>query len=97
MVKDLLICFLVRTKKLKFFEAKLKNENIEYSKEKNDNWYNFRFNEKNIEIIKYYILYFKLVIQNEHFFIDNHNFKDNEYSDVPTFDLIIIDEIESIH
>ena len=34
MVKDLLICFLVQTKKLKFFEAKLKNENIEYSKEK---------------------------------------------------------------
>ena len=69
MVKDLLICFLVQTKKLKFFEAKLKNENIEYSKEKNDNWYNFRFNEKNIEIIKYYILYYKLIIQNEHFFI----------------------------
>ena len=36
MVKDLLICFLVQTKKLKFFEAKLKNENIEYSKEKNE-------------------------------------------------------------
>ena len=61
---DLLICFLVKTKKLKFFEAKLKNENIEYSKEKNDDWYNFRFNDKHIEIIKYYILYFKLVIQN---------------------------------
>ena len=29
MVKDLLICFLVQTKKLK-------NENIEYSKEKNE-------------------------------------------------------------
>ena len=29
MVKDLLICFFVQTKKLKFFEAKLKNENIE--------------------------------------------------------------------
>ena len=26
---DLLICFLVKTKKLKFFEAKLKNENID--------------------------------------------------------------------
>ena len=62
MVKDLLICFLVQTKKLK-------NENIEYLIEKNDNWYNFRFNEKNIEIIKYYILYYKLIIQNEHFFI----------------------------
>ena len=45
------------------------NLNIEYLKEKNDDWYNFRFNEKNIEIIKYFILYIKLVIQNEHFFI----------------------------
>ena len=71
MVKDLdlLICFLVKTKKLKSFEEKLKNENIVYSKEKNDEWYNFRFNEKNIEIIKYFILYYKLIIQNEHFFI----------------------------
>ena len=66
---DLLICFLVKSKNLKIFETKLRNENIIYSKEKNDEWYNFRFNEKNIEIIKYYILYFKLVIQNEHFFI----------------------------
>ena len=66
---DLLICFLVKSKNLKKFELKLKNENIEYSRELNDDWYNFRFNEKNIEIIKYYILYFKLVIQNEHFFI----------------------------
>ena len=66
---DLLICFLVKSKNLKNFETKLRNENIIYLKEKNDEWYNFRFNEKNIEIIKYYILYFKLVIQNEHFFI----------------------------
>ena len=57
MVKDLLICFIVKSKNLKKFEEKLKNENIEYSKEKNNDWYNFRFNEKNIEIIKYYILY----------------------------------------
>ena len=66
---DLLICFLVKSKNLKKFEEKLKNENIVYSRELNDDWYNFRFNEKHIEIIKYYILYFKLVIQNEHFFI----------------------------
>ena len=66
---DLLICFLVKTKKLKNFETKLKNEKIIYSKEKNDDWYNYRFLLKNIEIIKYYILYFNLVIQNEHFFI----------------------------
>ena len=66
---DLLICFLVKSKYLKQFEAKLKNENIVYSKELNDDWYNFRFCEKNIEIIKFYILYFNLVIQNEHYFI----------------------------
>ena len=67
---DLLICFLVKSKKnLEKFETKLKNENIEYSKEKNDDWYNYRFYEKNIEIIKYYILYYKLVIQNEHYYI----------------------------
>ena len=58
-----------KNKKIKIFEAKLKNENIVYSRELNDDWYNFRFNEKNIEIVKYFILYFKLVIQNEHFFI----------------------------
>ena len=66
---DLLICFLVKSKNLKKFEEKLKNENIVYSRELNDDWYNFRFNEKNIEIIKYFILYYKLIIQNEHYFI----------------------------
>ena len=39
----------------------------------------------------------KLIIQQESLFkLDNHNFKDSEYSDVPTFDLILIDEVESI-
>ena len=66
---DLLICFLLKSKNLKKFEEKLKNENIVYSRELNDDWYNFRFNEKNIEIIKYFILYYKLIIQNEHYFI----------------------------
>ena len=57
---DLLICFLVKSKNLKKFELKLKNEKIDYSRELNDDWYNFRFNEKNIEIISYikmFILY----------------------------------------
>ena len=66
---DLLICFLVKSKNLKSFEEKLRNEKIVYSRELNDEWYNYRFYEKNIEIIKYFILYFKLVIKNEHFFI----------------------------
>ena len=66
---DLLICFKVKSKNLKKFELKLKNEKIDYTRETNDDWYHFRFNEKNIEIIKYYILYFNLIIQNEHFYI----------------------------
>ena len=45
---------------------------IDYSKEKNDDWYNFRFFERQIEIIKYYILYFNLIIQNEHFYITDY-------------------------
>ena len=48
----------MKSKNLKNFELKLKNENIIFTKEKNDDWYNYRFYERNIEIIKYYILYF---------------------------------------
>ena len=61
---DLLICFLVKSKNLKQFELKIKNENIEYSKELNDDWYNYRFSLKNIEIIKYYnySLYYCILI-----------------------------------
>ena len=66
---DLLICFKVKAKKLKLFELKLKEQKIDYSRELNDNWYNYRFNEKNIEIIKYYIIYFNLNIENENYFI----------------------------
>ena len=64
---DLLICFKVKWKNLKNFELKLKNEKIDYSRELNDDWYNYRFNEKNIEIIKYYIIYYNLNIENENF------------------------------
>ena len=39
----------------------------------------------------------KLIIQLESLYkLDNNNFKDSEYSDVPIYDLVIIDEIESI-
>ena len=38
-----------------------------------------------------------MIIQLESLFkLDNHNIKDSEFSDVPTFYLVIIDEIESI-
>ena len=39
----------------------------------------------------------KLIIQLESLFkLDNNNFKDTECNDVPSYDLVIIDEIESI-
>ena len=69
---DLLICFLVKSKNLKKFELKIKEEKNFYTRELNDDWYNFRFYEKNIEIIKYFILYYNLIIQNEHFFITDY-------------------------
>ena len=69
---DLLICFKVKSKNLKNFELNLKNENIDYSRELNDDWYNFRFYEKNIEIIKYYIIYYNLKIENENYFITDY-------------------------
>ena len=52
---------------LKKFDKKLKEDNIEFDKESNDNWYNYRFN-----MISYYIIYFNLKIQNEEYFIKQY-------------------------
>ena len=41
-------------------------------KESNDNWYNYRFNDKNINTIQFYIIYFNLKIQNEEYFIKQY-------------------------
>ena len=52
---------------LKKFDKKLEEDNIEFDKESNDNWYNYRFN-----MISYYIIYFNLKIQNEEYFIKQY-------------------------
>ena len=67
----ILICFKKSTI-IKKFDEKLKKEDIEYDKQSNDDWYNYRFNDKNINIISYYIIYFNLKIQNEEYFIKQY-------------------------
>ena len=82
----ILICF-KKSNILKKIDAKLKEENnIEFDKESNGNWYNYRFNDKNINMISYYIIYFNLKIQNEEFFIKqyfklNKSLTENEKSE----------------
>ena len=61
MVKIILICF-KNLSKLKNFDKKLNVESIEYDKQSNDNWFNYRFNE-----ISYYIKYSDL--KKEKFFL----------------------------
>ena len=68
----ILICF-KKSNILKKIDAKLKEENnIEFDKESNGNWYNYRFNDKNINMISFYIIYFNLKIQNEEYFIKQY-------------------------
>ena len=69
MVNIILICFKRNNKNLKQFDKKLNEEKIDFSKEANDDWFNYRFNNKNIQIISYYIIYFRLNIENEEYFI----------------------------
>ena len=71
MVNIILICF-KKSNILKQFDKKLKDEKIEYDKEKNDGWYNYRFNDKQINLISFYIIYFNLKIQNEQYFITQY-------------------------
>ena len=67
----ILICF-KKSAILKKFDEKLKKENIEFDKQPNDDWYNYRFNDKNINMISYYIIYFNIKIQNEEYFIKQY-------------------------
>ena len=46
----ILICF-KKSKTLKKFDKKLKDDNIEFDKEKNNDWYNYRFNDEQINLI----------------------------------------------
>ena len=70
MVNIILICF-KKSSILKKIDKKLKEENIEYDKESNDDLYNYRFND-NINIISFYIIYFNIKIQNEEYFIKQY-------------------------
>ena len=67
----ILICFKKSTI-LKKFDKKLQEEDIEFNKEINDDWYNYRFKDININMISYYIIYFNLKIQNEEYFIKQY-------------------------
>ena len=67
----ILICF-KKSNILKKFDKKLKEHNMDYDKENNDDWYNYRFQDKNINLISYYIIYFNLKIQNEEYFIKQY-------------------------
>ena len=71
MVNIILIC-IKKSNILKKIDKKLNDENIEFDKESNDNWYNYRFNDKQINMISFYIIYFNLKIQNEEYFIKQY-------------------------
>ena len=64
MVNIILICF-KKSNKFKKFDKKLNEEKTEFDKELNDNWYNYWFNDKNINFISFSIIYFNLEIENE--------------------------------
>ena len=51
MVNIILICFKRNNKNLKKFDKKLNDEKIDFQKETNDDWYNYRFNNKKINFI----------------------------------------------
>ena len=56
---------------MKKIDKKLNEDNIEFDKQSNHDWYNYRFNDKNINTISFYIIYFNLKIQNEEYFIND--------------------------
>ena len=71
MVNTILICF-KKSNILKKFDKKLSDDNIEFDKQANGDWYNYRFNDKHINTIQFYIIYFNLNIKNEEFFITQY-------------------------
>ena len=64
MSMTILICF-KNNKKIIDFENKLKLENVYFDKQYTNN---FTFNDKDIQIIQYYIIYYNLIITNHEFF-----------------------------
>ena len=67
----ILTCF-KKSNILKKFDKKWNEDNIEFDKQSNDDWYNYRLNDKNINTISFYIIYFNLKIQNEEYFIKQY-------------------------
>ena len=65
MSMTILICF-KQNKRIIDFENKLKIENIYFDKQYTNN---FTFNNKDIQIIQYYIIYYNLIITNHDFFV----------------------------
>ena len=45
---------------------------IEYDKQSNDNWFYYRFNEKNINTVSFCIIHFNLKIESEEYFIEQY-------------------------
>ena len=74
-----------KSKKLKYFNEKLKEMNIFYKNENNDKFINYNFMEKDIYKIMYYMLYFKLTIENEEFFIKIY-YKQNQLTEKEKID-----------
>lgn len=69
-----------KSKKIIDFNKKLSEMNIFYSKENNDKFLNYKFLNKDIYKIMYYMLYYKLQIENEEFFIKLY-YKQNKLSE----------------
>ena len=68
MSMTILICF-KQNKRIIDFENKLKIENIFYDKQYISN---FTFNNKDIQIVQYYIIYYNLIITNHEFFVKQY-------------------------
>ena len=66
-----------KSKKLNELNKKLLKMNIFFEKEYNDRFINYRFIEKDIYKIMYYMLYYQLKIENEEFLIKIY-FKQNK-------------------
>ena len=68
MSMTILICF-KNNKKIIDFENKLKLENVYFDKQYISN---FTFNDKDIQIVQYYIIYYNLIIINHVFFVNQY-------------------------
>ena len=68
MSMTILICF-KQNKRIIDFQNKLKIENIFYDKQYISN---FTFNNKDIQIVQYYIIYYNLIISNHVFFVHQY-------------------------